>query len=542
MARILGLGGSGHSYSACLLNQKKIEVAIEEERINKTKNSLFPVSSNPNLKLARCSAAEYCLKNAGISKGELDVVVANNLLNPIYYARYSDKITFINHLLSHASASYFTSPFSEAAILVADSCGSKISDSPDSSETTGLFFGSGNNLKELCIFSGEMTIPNYPTNSIVEFYSCVTHGIGYDFLEDIKTMELSFYGTDTFLKEFEQFYTLDQNGCFKRSKKQSQQMEIFIKNMIQEAKTPHETERVKADIAYAAQHHFEKIMVSLCIYLFQRTRSVNLCIGGYAAFNSALNNKILEETPFEKIYTFSSYGDADTSIGSALYAYHVITNNPFYPSKTPFNPYLGKSYSNNEIMHGIDQYKENVSFRKVSDITKVVASELSEGKIVGWFQGGSEFGPRGLGNRTILANPNHDRSVEFINEYGKSMDSVGLLVSEESHQEVFNASPVSFYKDHITPLDKTLKYITSSLQKFKGYCPYHTINKDLNPQLHQLIHLFRERTGIPLLLNTSFKLPSTTTVENPEDAIKAFLEMEVDCLAIGDYLVTRKCS
>ncbi|MEH6989596.1 carbamoyltransferase N-terminal domain-containing protein [Cytobacillus firmus] len=534
---ILGLGGSGHSFSACLLNNGEIEYAIEEERLNRVNYSLLPDES---IHIARSRAASYCLKSSKVSVNEIDLIIGNDLMNELYYSKFREKIILINHHLSHASSSYFTSEFDEAAILVIDSRGSnngvaRRSQSKDSVETFSYYYGKNNKIRELGKNSGEMVDKYYPTNSIGEFYDTLTRELNIDFLNIRKTMELSSYGSNEYVQAFEGFYDFNEKtGIFKRTNSQIIKMKNFIRKKINEANIDRIFQE-RADIAFAGQYHLEKIVIGLANLVYKKTRSTNICLSGGIFLNNFLNSKVLERTPFKKVYIFPGAGDSGLSIGSALYGFHVLNNRPKV-TRRPFSPYLGREYEEKEILNALTEKSNLVSYSVPLNLYEEVANLLASGKIVGWFQGRSEFGSTALGNRSILMS-HHFSNLGFKHE----------IKAKENNP--LKPDTISALQNHLNfELDCPSYYgmLSSSTENGEERIPaipckyhIHTVNKSMNYKFFKLISKFQEKTNIPYLFTRALCNNNEPLAESPIDAIKLLLNSKMDYLVIEDYLIER---
>lgn len=537
--KILGIGGSGHNYSACLLIDGKIYSAVEEERLNRIKYSLLELN---DLKLARCKAAKYCLDYGKTSLEDIDLIISNELNNSVYHFKYQDRIILINHHMAHACSTFYTSPFKEAAVLVADGRGSILGSKgygyDSEAESVTFYYADNSIVREIKKISGKNLNDFVPYNSIGEFYAEITELIGFGFLEDGKTMGLAPYGTDKYVKEFYKFYDVDGQGNFIRDENHVLKMQNFISEIL-----VRKDFQVIADIAYAVQFHVERIMIELCNYLYKITKSKNLCLAGGVAMNSVVNYKILKETPFENIYVFPASSDSGTSIGAALYGHHVLKMNKWEPSNTPFSPYLGKEYSTKLIQNTLKKYEGLLNITKPTNITRQAANLIAEGKIIGWFQGRSEIGPRALGNRSILADPRDPQMKNNINERIKHREffrPFAPAVLEEKQKEYFDLQQPSYYMLLVPPVRENKNREIPSVTHVDGTARLQTVSRITNPVFYQLIQEFYRITGVPVLLNTSFNDNGEPMVESPEDAINGFLNMDLDALIIDAFLLTKK--
>lgn len=312
---ILGLGGSVHDYSACLLDDSKILTFIEEERITRSKNGI-----NLGVKLANGYSRKYCCKENNIEISDIPLVVANDIINPCMLFRLNNVIK-INHHLSHAASSFFCSPYNEAAILVIDSVGSKLSD--NTYETISYYYGKGNKIELIERKTGtNLQDTDYISNSIGMFYSLVTEYIGFSELQEGKTMGLAPYGTNKKVNELLSNVDIN-NGEFKFDLSRIS----YFQNMIHTRKKSDMDFQTMSDYAYAAQKILEVALINCCKHIKQLTACNNLCLAGGTFLNSVANYKIYKQNIFKNIFIQPATGDNGTSIGAALYGYYNILNN-----------------------------------------------------------------------------------------------------------------------------------------------------------------------------------------------------------------------
>ncbi|WP_400161932.1 carbamoyltransferase [Brevibacillus sp. TJ4] len=540
---ILGIGGSEHDFSATLLKNGEIVCSIEDERLTRVKHSLDrDLAITPLAKEWR--AVRYCLEEASLSIDDVDLIVGNDLMNPRYIPDTKQEILLINHHLSHAASAFFPSPFEEAAILVVDGIGSRIDSRDRIHETLTLYHGNGNEIKELAKLGGK-EIANPVTgwtmyeNSVGRFYFRVTSEIGFAFLQEGKTMGLAPYGRDTYVKEFARFYSID-GYRFRQTFEQKLEMVSYIRDVLKREEHSFEA---KADLAYAVQHHTETILLSICNELYKATGCKNLCIAGGVALNSVANAKILEDTPFQHVFIQPASGDAGTSIGAALYGYHVLSNRPREATGQLFSPYLGKQYAESEVLAALESCKESIQVEKPADCAETVAQLLTEGYIVAWFHGRSEIGPRALGNRSILVDPRRSEMKDILNARVKHREPFrpfAPIVLEEYQTAYFELDHPSYYMLLVPRVKPDKVEEIPAVTHVDGTGRVQTVSKKLNPYLYGLLEKFYEKTGVPVLLNTSFNDNGEPIVESPADAVKCFLGTDIDYLAINGYLVRKK--
>ncbi|MEN1987489.1 carbamoyltransferase family protein [Paenibacillus hubeiensis] len=540
--KVLGLGGSNHDFAACLIVDGVVQGAIEEERLTRIKHSL-----GLGLKAVRCRSADYLLNHAGLSLDDIDFIVGNDILDPKYYERFKDRIILMNHHLAHASSSYYASGLEKSAVLVVDGYGSPVSQNSDMNETISFYHASGSSIELLSQVSGRINRDReYPVfeNSIGAFYLTLTRGLGFEFLQEGKTMGLAAYGSDSrFIREMSEYYRCGDEGEYHFSEEQAAGMAEYIKLQLNGAANDKELFIIKANLAYAGQHHVEKTMVQLSNYLYKRTKLDYLCLAGGVALNSVANYKILSQTPFKQIFIQPAAGDAGTAVGSAMYGHYILGKQQWAPLNEIFSPYLGKEYTSTEVEAALDAFKEKIKVSRPSDLYAKVADLISKGNIIGFFNGRSEIGPRALGNRSILADARHPKMKDIINERIKHREAFrpfAPIVLEEYQTEYVDMDHPSHYMLFVPPIHETKHSVIPAVTHQDGTGRIQTINKKLNPRIHQLLNSFYELTGVPVLLNTSFNDNNEPIVESPMDAVQCFLRIDLDYLVLGDYLLEKQ--
>lgn len=567
---ILGLSSYSHESSCALLKDGKLCSIGEEERFNREKHtSKFPKN-----------AIQYCLDQEGITLDDIDAFtffwvpvreVFGNISHVLRYfpqslnllsapsggeemsfftrvkamqtvgadirkhfnLSYTPKVHFIEHHLCHAASTYHVSEFKDAAILTIDGRGE--------STSTMMSRGDGLDIKKLV----EIKVPH----SLGHLYASITDYLGFKpFFDEWKVMGMSAYGKDTYCEQFEKLYTLRPDGTYRLNLEyfqfhthgQSQWLsEKFYKEFGPKRANSEDYEQHHRDIAFALQRIVEKIGVHLANHLHKITGSKNLCMTGGVVLNCLMNKEILDKTPFEKFFIQPIANDAGTSFGSALYHYHSVLRNP---RQFKFNSvYWGPSYENETIEPVLKEKK--VKFVKSENIARDTAKRIAEGKIVGWFQGRMECGPRALGNRSITVDPTRPEMKDRLNARVKRREGFRPFapsILEEHVNEYFDlpkkqASP---YMILIGDVKAEKQSEIPAVTHADNTARVHTVNKDVNPKYWALIQEFKAISGTPVLLNTSFN-ENEPIVNTPEEAVNCFLRTEFDVLAIGDYLVEK---
>lgn len=320
---ILGLGGSNHDFSACVVKDGKIECMIEDERITRKKHG-----AGLGLELAKGFSRKYCCDYLKIGTDSFDMIVANDILNNVMYRRLDKKVHLINHHLAHAASCFYPSPFNEAAILVVDAVGSKIpAGSGYEYETVSFGAGFGSKIDLIEKITGKnIEDTDYVENSLGIFYSIITEIIGFGEHQEGKTMGLAPYGTDRYYELLNRHVKLVDDYKIRIEKEDIEAL-LSYREKIESAKTNEESFSIKADFAWAAQYILEENMICLCKHLKKLTGKNNLCMAGGVALNSVANYKIYKQKIFDNIFIQPACGDNGTSIGSALYGYYSLMNN-----------------------------------------------------------------------------------------------------------------------------------------------------------------------------------------------------------------------
>ena len=558
---ILGISCFYHDAAACLLRDGKIVAAAQEERFNREKYSpVFPINAinfclqavdltiydidyigffeKPFLKFSRVILSH--LRSYPFSlKNFLDTVpswLEDRLIMPLVLKKevaFEGKVLFIKHHLSHAASAFLVSPFQEAAILTADALGEWA--------TMTYGFGKGSDirvLKEIC----------YP-DSLGLLYTAVTTFLGFVALRgEGKVMGLAGYGKPTYIDKFREIVTVKSDGSFRLdsrffgfNKGFRMYSRKFIKTFGKERKPQGKIEQRHCDIAASLQKFIEETLITITKNLYNDTKMRKLCLAGGLFLNCVANSKILEETPFKEVFIQPAAGDSGGALGVASYIYHSILGNPRNYVMT--DAYLGPYFTEKQLRRTLINH--NLDFKELndSDLVKCIAKELSQNKIVGWFQGRMEFGPRALGNRSILANPCNPDMKELLNSKVKKRESFrpyAPAVLEEKATELFkleNSSPFMLLAPQVREgKEKLIPGVTH----IDGTARVQTVSKSTNPRFWQLIKEFENITGVPVIINTSFNLRGEPIVCTPEEAISCFQRSQMDCLILGNYVIEKE--
>lgn len=560
--KILGISAFYHDSAATLIEDGVIVTAIEEERFSRIKHdNSFPFK-----------AIEFCLKSNKITIKDIDHIayyekpllkferILETFVSTYPFSLkpflksipewlgekikienifrkklgFKGKVYFIPHHLSHASAGFLTSPYKKAAVLTIDGVG----DVP----TTGIWMGDGSKVTEL----GQIDFPH----SIGLFYSTWTAFLGFRVNSDeFKVMGLAAYGKPIYKEGIKKMINQNEDGSFKLDLsyfafRESFRMwgDKFEKEFGKARKPSDPVLRKHKDLAASLQAVTEDVYFKILQNLYNKTKCPYLCISGGVALNSLANGKIYKNTKFKKIHIFGPAGDSGASTGAALYVYTNILKKDRKPA--PKNLYLGSDHNNEHIKLILDDNKLKYKIIENEDkLIEKVAQTLSKNKVVGWFQGKMEFGPRALGNRSIIANPCLRSMKDTVNRI-KNREAfrpfAGSVLQEHVHElfEVPENNHYSPFMNFCFQVRKDAVHKIASIVHEDNTCRIQTVNSD-NGTYYKLIKRFYELTGIPCILNSSFNLSFEPIIEDPNQAIYDFKNSTMDLLVIGNFLIER---
>ncbi|GAA4711131.1 carbamoyltransferase [Phytohabitans rumicis] len=533
---IVGFGGSIHDFATCLLTPDDRVVAVEDERLSRVRYAY----GEPDP--CRASLA-YCLDAAGLDAGAVRVFAANDMLDPDLRLP-GVAPTWLNHHHTHATSTFFTSPFEEAAILVADGAGSVIdagggrpAADHHERETTTWAFGRGNDIAVLGrVIGGKAgaATSNDPdalmSNSLGDLYRAVTEAIGFGFLQAGKTMGLAPYGDDRFVDRLMEPVDLGPDGTYA--------IRMYGPGGILDQLAGIERGSLADDfitnacVAAAGQAVLETVLLHVLQELWDRTRCPNLCLAGGVALNCTFNGKISELTPFENVHVVYSPGDSGTAIGAAVAA-RLAAAGAGATWRIDAGPYLGRPYPDT-----LDGYGEVLT---EDQLCQRVAGLLHQGQVVGWFQGGAEFGPRALGNRSLLANPTDPEVPARINKIkGREwFRPVAPVVLAEHAQRYFDARGPAHYMQFSWPVREAVRAAVPAICHVDGSARVQTLETRHNPLLAGLINEFARQGGPPVLVNTSLNVRGEPIVETPAEAMRVLAEADVDAIVVGHRMIKR---
>jgi carbamoyltransferase len=552
---ILGVNCFSHDTAACLLIDGRIVAFAEEERFNRERHTKrFPDN-----------AIRFCLQRAGLRAGDLDVVAfahrpgldfargaldalrrgsakrlavqsyvdANLARKELAFRRrwgYRGRIAHVGHHDAHAASAFFVSPFEEAAVLTLDRGGDFLS--------TTLQLGQGPRLRRLA----QVRNPD----SLGEVYSAFTWLLGFTpNADEGKVMGLAPYGSDKLDAELATLVRATPNGLFRVDLTQfAYQREggWFSQRFLDRYGPPRvpesELTEQHANLAHGVQALLEQVALHVARALRRRSGCANLCLAGGVALNSVMNSLLLQEAGFERIFIQPAASDAGNALGAALWVWHQQLGRPRGEIMT-------------HAFHGLDHprraYEQalagvGLEVRQVGDPAAEAAALLTDGKVVGWFQGRAEVGPRALGARSILADPRRAEMKDIVNQRVKHREPFRPFapsVLAEHGPDWFAGYYPSPFMLLVLPVRADRRDAIPAVTHVDGSARLQTVDAATNPLFHRLISQFEARTGVPVVLNTSFNLRGEPIVHRPEEAVADFLKTEMDALVLGDYLAEK---
>jgi carbamoyltransferase len=590
---ILGISCYFHDAAAALIRDGELLAAAEEERFTRKKHDYeFPQN-----------AIDFCLKVGNIKSQDLDYVVffekpfikferlllcsmqtfprslklfreaMITWLGDKLWIRHliqkrlkapASKILFSEHHLSHAASAFFCSPFDESAILTVDGVGEWT--------TATLAIGNGTNIKIL----KEIRFPH----SLGLLYSAFTAYLGFEVNEgEYKVMGMAPFGEPKYVDKVYNLIRLSGDGSFELN------MEYFsfhqssektynrkFENLFGPSRKPDsyfftsqsgypsyfgekpsnydalcKENQFYADIAASIQRVTEDVLLKMANQAYKETGLKNLCMAGGVALNSVANGKILKQTPFEQIYIQPSAGDGGGALGAALFAYHMVFGKP--RKFIMEHGYWGESHGNGEIDNFlIENAIRHERIENEERLIEMVADQLCAGKVVGWYQGRFEWGPRALGNRSILADPRRTDMKDIVNTKIKFREpfrpfAPSVLMEETGNYfslpDASNHYPARFML-YVVDVNEDKHDVIPAITHVDGTGRLQTVQREINPRYYKLIQTFGQATGVPVVLNTSFNLKGEPIVNTPEEAFSSFQRSGMDVLVLGDFIISKE--
>ncbi len=568
---VLGLNTYDHDVSACLLRDGEIAFAIAKERITREKHASGFYKE----------VIDYCLNAEGITLDDVDLVVRNCYILPVpemedrlmyqdlpgflpeyeradakshpHFLSRSDKVVSISHHLAHAYSAFAVSPFVEGVVMIVDGVGSYRSDvnetfpatdtaTPLARESESYYKFSGSKLE--CVKKvwmepdrGFLSDEFYNMPGLGALYSRASTYIFGDWNKCGELMGLAPYGRHGNVRSLMQIkdntlsvprWTSELNKPYVMDGEQKWENSSLMKHW--------------EDVAWRVQDDTENVLLARAAWLRETTGAKNLCIAGGVALNCVANGRVARESGFENVWIQPAAGDDGIAIGCAYYGWLEILKQP--RNFVMDHSYVGKRYSDQEVADSASKFLVRIQTTqtKSNDIAKDTAKLLADQKVIGWFQDRSEFGPRALGNRSLLADPRKPEMKDILNsrvKHRQPFRPFAPIVLYERAKEIFEGeedSPFMLIAKNVRPewRDKI-----PSIVHVDGTARVQTVREETNPTLYRLLKEFDALTGVPVLINTSFNVKGEPMIETPRDAVICFLTTGIDHLVMHDLLVSK---
>ena len=540
-----------HDAAAVLVEDGKVLFAIEEERLNRIKHTdKLPVQ-----------AIRACLASRNVRLNDLDMICYNwqdlDWLCRLHFLEDSreplvnmkaatflrerfrhglgedihpDKFRFIHHHLAHAMSAFAFSGYDSSLAITLDGEGDSCS-----GVVLRMTGGESKRLETLSV-----------PKSLGYFYLNVIHYLGYTLFDEYKVMGLAPYGDpERFRSVLRTFYALLPNGEYEV--KGERAIQALFKVITPRRKGEPFSQEHK-DLAAALQESLEEIAFHILRHHQQVTQEKNLCLAGGVAHNCTLNGKILRSGMFDNVFIQPAAHDAGCALGAALYSYYEAAPEAQLPGRLP-HVYWGTDIGGDHfIRERLEKWGDLLEVSKEENIAERAAELLASDRVIGWVQGRSEFGPRALGNRSILADPRPERNKGRINQLVKKREAYRPFapsVIEEAAERFFDVKTDREQLDFmvfVVEVKRDKRELLGAVTHIDGTARIQTVNKTTNEVFWNLIHAFGERTGVPVLLNTSFNNNVEPIVDSVEDAIACFLTTGLDFLVVGDFLIKKKAA
>jgi len=577
---ILGINAHHANASAAIVCDGQLVAAVEEERFNRVKYAAgFPIA-----------AIQYCLDAAGLRLEEVDhVAIPRNpwarLARKLFYAvqmprfalerarvmrrfsgmreelaaafevdpaRLRAQFHRVEHHRAHLASTFFVSPFERAAVLSADGLG----------DFASTLWGTG--IDNQIEFQGAIAFPH----SLGMYYTAITQYLGFwKFGDEYKVMGLAAYGEPVYREEFRRIvragpgvsfrlgleYFIHQRSGPDMTWREANQTPVLgrlfsahLERQLGPTRAVSEPlEQRHRDVAATQQAALEDVLFSMLNALHKHTGHKTLCLAGGVAFNCVANGKIFSHTPFEQVYIQPAAGDAGLAIGAAYYVHNQVLQQP--RSFVMDHAYWGPGFRREDLRHTLEQSSINPSEFRIRELPEEhlvveAARHLSDGKIVGWFQGRMEWGPRALGNRSILTDPRRPEMKDILNRRIKHREPFRPFapsILEEAMGEYFDGPQISPFMQFAYPVRQDKRELIPAPTHVDGTGRLQTVSREANPRYWHLLSEFGKLSGVPAVLNTSFN-ENEPIVCWPEEAIDCFLRTQMDVLVLGEHLIEKK--
>jgi carbamoyltransferase len=579
---ILGINAYHANSSAAVVVDGRLVAAVEEERLNRVKYAAgLPVR-----------AIQFCLDRAGAKLSEVDHIAIPRdprarLGTKLRYAMRMPRFALerlrvmkrfagmnqelatafdvpvesirarfhsIEHHRAHMASAYYVSPFDQAAVLSADGLG----------DFASAMWALGEGLRMQTL--GDVRFPH----SLGIYYTALTQYLGFwKFGDEYKVMGLAAYGEPEFLEEFRRMVRVRSDGSVSfrlgleyfihqsqgpemswreadRTPVQGRLYSDYLEKRLGPARKANEPlEQRHHNLAASMQAALEEVLIAQWNALSRQTKRKALCLAGGTAFNCVANGKIFENTPFERVFVQPAAGDGGLSVGAAFAVNHDVLGQP--REFTMDHAYWGPEYSREEIRQSVDQFgsaEDGVRIQKLDEqaLLEATARHIAAGKIVGWFQGATEWGPRALGNRSILADPRRPEMKEILNRRIKHREifrPFAPSITEEAAGEFFEQSHPSPFMTFAYAVRPEKRAMIPAPTHVDGTARLQTVSRASNPLYWRLLRTVGDLTGVPVVLNTSFN-DNEPIVCRPEEALHCFERTQMDVLAIGNFVLEKE--
>jgi len=563
---VLGVNSVYHESSACLLDGSRVLAFCEEERFTRVKRAKRLTLDNADALPVR--AIEWCLATTGASWQDIGRVAYSydpdlrpaaapdpaedvrpgawgspegeeifqrtvrgvpRVLSRLAGTDVTDRFRWVPHHWAHAASAYFASPFESAAVLSVDALGEV--------HSTTMYAGRGPRLEPL----REIAYPD----SLGFLWETMSEFLGMDrYAGPAKLMGLAAFGRpDRFAAELarllwvgEAEFRVDNSWTRFRSYGGDRLDGLFGERRAPGAELDHRD----ADLARALQERTEVVLLALASWLRQQTGADALCLAGGVALNCVANGRLARDSGFSRFFVQPAANDAGTSLGAALWvSHHELGLTDRYVMN---HPYLGPAYDDAALRRALD--RAGLPYQRARDVSATTARLVADGKVVGWFQGALEAGPRALGNRSILADPRDAAVKDTINlrakhrEYWRPFSPSVLAEQASDWFEVTGDSLSHGFMSFTYPARPERRATIPAAVSVDGSARAQLVTPGLNPRYHRLIGEFRDITGVPVVLNTSFNGPGEPIVCSPEEAVARYRDSGLDALVLGDLVVT----
>jgi carbamoyltransferase len=568
---VLGLNTYDHDVSACLLRDGEIAFAIAKERITREKHASGFYKE----------VIDYCLDAEGITMDDIDLVVRNCYILPVpemeqrlvyqdlpgflpeferaeakkhpLYLSHSDKVVSISHHLAHAYSAFAASPFEDGVVMIVDGVGSYCTDVSEpypaedvgsalARESESYYKFNGTTLE--CLKKvwmepdrGFLSDEFYNMPGLGALYSRASTYIFGDWNKCGELMGLAPYGRPDRVKP-----TMEMQGEKLIVPRWTQE---FNRPYIMDSDEKWETSpsmKHWEDLAWRVQDDTEKVLLARANWLREKSGAKNLCIAGGVALNCVANGRVARESGFDNVWIQPAAGDDGIAIGCALYGYLEVLKQKRNFVMT--HAYVGKKYSDQDVHDASQRLLTRIQTTQVKsdDICRDTAKLLADQKVIGWFQDRSEFGPRALGNRSLIADPRRPEMKDILNsrvKHRQPFRPFAPIVLYERANEIFEGdedSPYMLIAKNVRPewRDKI-----PAIVHVDGTARVQTVREDTNPMLYRLLKEFDALTGVPVLINTSFNVKGEPIVETPHDAVVCFMTTGADHLVLHDTLISK---